>query len=77
MKKLLILCVALFAFGCADGHHTEIQKEANYIHYYKDARTGLCFAGQPGMSYSATLTCVPCSPEVERLVEQLPTYYGP
>lgn len=79
---VLIGCVLTVSISsCSDvdhqTHHTEAKREANYIHYYKDSRTNLCFAGQVGEYYSATMTYVPCSPEVEKLVEPVPEYVGP
>lgn len=75
MKKLIVLC-ALALFGCEPTHHTVLEKEQVWIHYYKDARTGICFAGSGGLQqYSATLTAVSCTPDVERLVEAWPEYY--
>ncbi len=78
MKKLFIILAAFSLFGCVDEpHHTESQKSQNYIHYYKDPRTDICFAGSCLGCREAVLTTVPCTPEVERLLESFPEYYGP
>lgn len=71
MKTLFVLLVGLMA--CDVAPTTSLQKEQSYIHYYKDDRTGLCFAGSSRLNANwSVLTYVPCSPEVERLVEALP-----
>ena len=38
------------------------------MHYFKDTRTNLCFAGSYLGYASALMTNVPCSPEVEKLI---------
>lgn len=71
MKKFFVLLVGLMA--CDTVATTPTQKEQSYIHYYKDNRTGLCFAGSGALNANwSVLTYVPCSPEVERLKEPLP-----
>jgi hypothetical protein len=40
-----------------------------YVHYYKDERTNMCFTRCPKCYYSASLSYVPCTLEVEKLVE--------
>lgn len=80
---VLIGCVLTVGLASCDDpsdpttHHTEIKREANYVHYYKDGRTNLCFAGQPNNYYASTITYVPCTPEVEKLAEPFPEYVGP
>lgn len=75
MKKLIVLG-ALLLLGCEQTHHTVHEKEQAYIHYYKDTRTGVCFAGSGSLqAYSATLAAVTCTPDIERLVEAWPDYY--
>lgn len=74
MKYLTVLC-ALALFGCEPQHHSTIEKEQRYIHYYKDARTNTCYAGHALGAYSAVLTAVPCTPDVEKLTEAWPEYY--
>jgi hypothetical protein len=76
--KTLFTLAALCLLGCQAVHHSPEQKTKEYFHYYKDARTNLCFAGNPvGYGNDLGLTCVPCTPDVEKLVEPLPDYLGP
>ncbi len=67
MKKLL-LAIALLCFAC-EPRTTE--QNLKLIHYYRDARTNLCFANGWGGGYQGGpwATNVPCSPEVMSLVE--------
>ena len=53
---------------------TEIKSWASegrdkFLHYYKDDRTGLCFTGCPMCACTMAISYVPCSPEVESLLE--------
>jgi hypothetical protein len=65
MKKILILMLLLTA--CDDYNTTN--QGINKISYFKDERTGLCFAGEYLGYNSAVLANVPCSPEVLKLIE--------
>lgn len=74
MKKLIIFCLLLFA--CTPETRKEFaptpDEEANRIRYYKDNRTGLCFASSEVSEYpigtAEVFTNVPCTPEVEKLL---------
>lgn len=79
MKKIvLILSVILFASCKSEPpkhieggeERYEAQRDfGNYkINYFKDTRTGLCFA-ETGTGREHTLTCVPCTKEVEALIK--------
>lgn len=76
MKKLL-LAIALLLTACDNRAESQTFKEKQqyWVHYYKDTRTNLCFAGRGLNGYSALLTQVPCSPEVEKLVEPWDKFY--
>jgi hypothetical protein len=77
MKKLLLLPLLMLSMTCNDPAQSETNKEKqnHWVHYYKDARTDVCFAAYNLGAYDALLTQVPCSPEVEKLVEPWPKYY--
>jgi hypothetical protein len=82
MKKLITISVlfgllsglALVACG-SDPSPTSRQNAIHWVHYYKDTRTDLCFAGYNLGSNDALLTQVPCSPEVEKLTEPWDRFY--
>ncbi len=57
----LALALAVMTVGCYTTND-----RAGWLLYTKDARTGLCFAMYPSGAY---VTNVPCTPEVERLLE--------
>jgi|WetSurMetagenome_2_1015567.scaffolds.fasta_scaffold1278228_2 hypothetical protein len=62
MKKFLVLC--LFGMGCVTA--SEASQE---LHYSKDHRTKLCFASRSINGNNAVMTNVPCTPDVEILIE--------
>lgn len=71
MKKLLFTAVLLS--GCLTNdeiRQANVKGAINTIAYIKDSRTNLCFAtwnpGWMGQSYVS----VPCTPEVEALIEK-------
>lgn len=69
MKYLLL--VSLLLVGC-DDFTTSSTKEANSLSYFKDERTGLCFAvstviGNTAISYNI-YNNVPCNDAVEKLI---------
>jgi len=75
MKKLILLSVVLFALSSCDSDIEYIEGSSGMntisshgIKYFKDSRTGLCFA-ERGSINSYTMTCVPCSEEVEKLIK--------
>lgn len=45
----------------------ELREMSTEMHYFKDANTGLCFAAMNLSMQSATMTNVPCTPEVEKI----------
>lgn len=71
MKYILIL--AIFIMGCETLKQQGIENEKNLINqdlsYYKDSKTGLCFAAISIGSTAQSVTNVPCTPEVERLIK--------
>lgn len=74
-----IILLVLFV-GCDTPRGTKsnssLSYEERYINgmcYYKDKQTGLCYAVGDLGSQSATLSNVPCTPEVEALVAKCST----
>lgn len=74
MKKL-ILAALLALTACAPPPPTGKVKQQHWVHYYKDTRTDLCFAGYNLGGHDGYLTQVPCSPEVEKLTEPWEPFY--
>ncbi len=76
MKKIIFV-ICLFLSGCHsyfDDHPNNdisLHCVAEGIHYYKDSRTNLCFAGMDEYPHQTTLILVPCSPEVEKIAISL------
>ncbi len=70
MKKFFILAILLT--GCPTiSKEREESLDAERIRnleYFKDPKTNLCFAARSLGYYSAVLTNVPCTPEVERFL---------
>ncbi len=65
MFYYLVFGVAFAFVGCITA-----SDKAQNLHYTKDRRTDLCFAMYcVGCKTSAPITNVPCTPEVERLLE--------
>lgn len=62
MKKIILLSLVLFGCAYTPG---ELYNRANELQYMKDSRTNLCFAIG---STNGSITNVPCSPEVEKLL---------
>lgn len=67
MKKIL-LALVIFGLMACETH----QDRVNFFVYIKDTRTNLCFAAH-GYGQGYTMTNVPCSTEVEKLIEPVPT----
>lgn len=71
MKKIIVIC--LLVLGCdtpeMKKHRMEysINEMSAEMHYYKDSNTNLCFAAMNMSMQSATMTNVPCTPEVEKM----------
>ncbi len=69
--RFALIAAAMALAGCSG---TQAAKVANTtgVGYFKDARTGLCFAAVKsvsyGLNYITSIAAVPCSPEVEKLV---------
>ncbi len=79
MKKLFLtlsVCASIFLSSCEDGAQPSyiegnskyIPKISKDITYFKDKRTGLCYA-ERGQYYAYTMTCVPCD-SVEKLIQK-------
>ena len=80
MKKLIIfLLLGLVACGDASPTNTskadQVTARDYFCHYYKDKRTNTCFVGNAPKHLDhdhSHLSVVPCSDDVERLVEPWP-----
>lgn len=74
MKTIIVLALCLLA--CDEQTRKELaptaSEEANKIVYYRDSRTGLCYAasfvGEYPFGTATVFSNVPCSPEVEKLL---------
>ncbi len=71
MKKLIIILSLVILSSCERPSYVEGGDDIvlGEIHYKKDTRTGLCFA-ESGGGNSFTMTCVPCTEEVENLIKR-------
>ena len=73
MKKLIIILSLVILSSCERPipSYTEggYGNKLDEIHYMKDTRTGICFA-ERGSGTRYTMTCVPCSDEVENLIKR-------
>ena len=71
MKYIIILSILLI--GCEAIKQQSINNEKSFINedldYYKDSKTGLCFAGLSVGSPAQTITNVPCTLEVEKNIK--------
>jgi hypothetical protein len=70
MKTLafaFVVLTALWIWACSEQelNASRINFELNY---FKDNRTGLCFAAD-GMGEASWMTYVPCTPQVEALIQ--------
>lgn len=65
MRKIILLTML---FGCRQWTHADTTE---IVTYTKDSRTKLCFASKRpnGLAESFSMTNVPCTPEVERLIK--------
>ncbi len=75
MKKILFaICLMM---SCASPKEREEIREKNnvnslhnYLSYYKDERTGICYAGAFVGYTTGYFTSVLCTPEVEKVAEK-------
>jgi hypothetical protein len=75
IMRILTLALCLDLLGCSDATMrtrdvSEAAREASMLVYFKDPRTGLCFAGRWFTSNAAQLASVPCSDAVERMIAE-------
>lgn len=64
MKKIILLTLMIIGIlSCQMNSPTNVEK-LNGLTYFKDSKTGLCFAAINSTSYSGyyvtSITCVPC-----------------
>jgi hypothetical protein len=86
MKKLTLILVSLLLLVACDNTPPDPAKKTEYkkpyaerqsyfVHYYKDQRTDVCFAGNNPTHLDhdhSHLSVVPCTPHIEELVETWP-----
>lgn len=65
MRLLMAMTISLLLAGCR-----EPREEVEQIRYYKDSRTNLCFVVNRTYGDALVFTNVPCTPEVERLIDR-------
>jgi hypothetical protein len=73
--RILTLALCVSVIGCSQGNLrvndvSYAANEASMLVYFKDPRTGLCFAGRLFNYNGAQLANVPCSVEVERVIAE-------
>jgi len=74
MKKLIVICVTLFLCSCSVNTSSNVNFKGEDLKYFKDNRTGLCFAvvaSRKAASLETTglgVTCVPCE-KVKHLIK--------
>lgn len=74
MKKYFITIIAISLFSCNNNHEIVKENVKEYtkgfeptINYYRDCRTGLCFAQIIQGNDIKAHTCVPCDSVIEYL----------
>jgi len=83
MKKFLLLVGLLSLVACGipapvkkhEYNKTYAERQSYFVHYYKDTRTDVCFAGNAPEHLDhdhSHLSVVPCTPHIEELVETWP-----
>jgi hypothetical protein len=64
MKKLIVLLGLIMLVSCQANDTTNNNDVKNNITYFKDAKTGLCYAAINSYTYGGykvtSITCVPC-----------------
>lgn len=68
MKRFFCTLPFLLVFACdklEDINNANDNRIIDSMYYKKDRRTGICYA-----IYGNMLTYVPCTPEVERMIEE-------
>lgn len=72
MKKILGIAVLITFLSCQTTTPTDTVSVKDNITYFKDERTGLCFATVSSVSEGyypiASITCVPCD-SVNKLIK--------
>lgn len=64
MKKVFIVLSLIMLVSCQMSERTNVQRVGSNMSYFKDEKTGLCYAAinsrsTHGGSYTS-ITCVPC-----------------
>ncbi len=71
MKRLILICLLVCSCNVEDMKKASIEYDVNTMstemRYYKDTNTNLCFAASHIGTQMATMTNVPCTPEVEKV----------
>jgi hypothetical protein len=71
--KIWIAVLLATSVGCTDWHARDVgdaARQASMLVYFKDPRTGLCFAGRNFSNTGAVVTNVPCSPAVDSAIAE-------
>jgi hypothetical protein len=78
MKRIVLLISVIMLASCtseapdyisgeSDRHQSASMSSVYKLTYFKDSRTGICFA-ESGIGDWRVMACVPCSEEVEKLI---------
>lgn len=74
MKKIALVLSIFLVSSCGETpSYLEGNTGSSGLEYFKDSRTELCFA-ERGSGNSYTMTCVPCSEEIEKLIKSYKSY---
>lgn len=74
MRWLLLMLVVITTLSC-DGYRPP---EYSQVHYFKDPRTGICFAGNEGFSTpSGVMTYVPCKEVPDSMLDLMRVHVDP
>jgi hypothetical protein len=64
-RLFTFLSVVLLTISCVNN-----SDRIESMEYFRDSKTGLCFAAKHMYANNAVMTNVPCTPDVERLIQR-------
>lgn len=72
----ILVLIGLRSAAAADqsSHVEEALYHLNYLEYYKDMRTGICYSEADVGSQFAIFSQVPCNPEVEVIAHKFTSH---